>query len=80
MKTYSEALVRAARAVARLQTARRRLRRQLRQIETDLKVEKKHVRALMQELDDRRPDIVPSRSFGDGVGFVANVTRREELA
>jgi len=71
MPSHESELLRAARAVARLQTRRRFLRRELKKTENDLKVEKRHLRALVNETEQRRPDVMPSRVFGDAVGHVA---------
>lgn len=65
-QTFEAEIVRCARNVARLQTRRRRLRREIKKIEVDLKAERKHLKALSME--NRDPDVVPSRLFGEGVG------------
>jgi multidrug resistance efflux pump len=68
--TYEQELLNAARAVARLQTQRRKLRRQLKKVEADLRHERKMLRAIANRNDERRPDVMPSRVFGDAVGLV----------
>lgn len=78
MPTYERELVAAARAVARLQTTCRRLRRQLKKAQGELRHEKKMLRGLMSASADRRPDIIPSRLFGDGVGIVPIAVERDE--
>lgn len=65
-QTVEAELIRCARNVARLQTRRRRLKRELKKIDADLKLERRHLRSLA--MADREPDIVPSRLFGAGVG------------
>jgi len=70
MATTTEAeLIRIVRAVARLQAQRRKLRRQLKAIEKDLRIERKHQRAIVQELEQRRPDVAPMRLFAGAVGM-----------
>lgn len=66
-QTIEAELVRCARTVARLQTRRRRLKREIKKIDADLKVERRHLRALAAP-NSGEPDIVPSRLFGPGVG------------
>lgn len=68
-QTYETELLRSARALARLQTQRRKLRRQLRAVETDIKLERKTLKALAAQDRDREPDVMPSRLFGDGAGY-----------
>ncbi len=70
MPTYEQEIMNAARAVARLQAQRRRLRKQLKQIGTELRHEQKILKAIASRNDERRPDVFPSRVFGDGVGLV----------
>lgn len=71
-QTFAVELMRCARNVARLQTQRRRLRRQLKKCEQDIKLERKHLKSLAAINEDRDPDIIPSRLFGDGVGHKWN--------
>lgn len=66
MPTYEQELLRSARNLARLQTQRRRLKRQLKACEKDIRAERKNLSALANRNTD--PDIIPSRVFGDGVG------------
>jgi len=70
MPTHESEMLRAARNVARLQTRMRKLRRQLKATATELRTEKKMLRALITDRNaTTSPDIFPSRVFGDGVGF-----------
>ena len=69
-QTYTDELLRSARTLARLQTQRRKLRRQLRQVELDIKAERKTLNAIVNRNTD--PDLVPSRVFGAGVGHKWN--------
>jgi len=71
MPTYEQEMLKAARDVARLQTRKRFLRRELKRVDKDLKHAKKFLRALVSRDSERRPDIIPSRVFGDGVGRLA---------
>jgi hypothetical protein len=73
---YEAELVRSARSLARLQTQRRKLRRQLRVVETEIRAERKTLKALAAA--NRDPDVVPSKLFGDGVGY--KVQRDERVA
>lgn len=68
MPTYEQELLNAARAVARLQTKRRKLRKELKRVAAELRHEQKMLRGIATRNDDRRPDVMPSRVFGDGVG------------
>ena len=77
MPTYETELLAAARAVARLQAKRRTLKRQLKQVAAELRHEKKMLRALAEKVDERRPDVWPSRVFGGGVGLVAPDVEKE---
>lgn len=76
MPSYEVELLAAARAVARLQAKRRQLRKQLKQVAADLRHEQKILRAIASRNDDRRPDVLPSRIFGDGVGRVVGPVER----
>jgi len=71
MPTYEQELLNAARAVARLQTKRRKLRKELKRVSAELHHEQKMLRGIANRNDDRRPDVMPSRLFGDGAGHVA---------
>jgi len=70
MPTYEQELLTAARAVARLQARRRTLKKQLKQVAAELRHEQKMLKALASRDESRRPDVFPSRVFGDGVGLV----------
>jgi len=69
MATHEQEILRCARAIARLQTQARKFRRQLKQAAADLRIERKHMRALLA-LRAAEPNVVPSRLFGDGVGHL----------
>jgi hypothetical protein len=62
-------IVRCARAIARLQSQGRKLRRQLKALKKDLALERKHMRALIQIHNEPDADVVPSRVFGEGIGL-----------
>lgn len=61
MATREDHLIACARSLQRLLTARRRLRRQTRVIEKDIKHERKMLAALKAASEERRPDAAPSR-------------------
>jgi len=63
------------RTITRLQRRRAAIRRELKRIDVELRVEKKHLRAITNELANRRPDVAPLRVFGDAVGIVAHADR-----
>jgi len=67
--SYEQELLTAARAVARLQNKRRALKRQLKEVEGELRHERKMLRALANRNDERRPDVLPSRLFGGATGY-----------
>ena len=69
--TYEQELLNAARTVARLQAKRRRLRRQLKETDAELRHERRILRALANRNDERRPDVAPSRFFAGATGHVA---------
>lgn len=56
-------LLATARTVASLQLQRRRLRATLRKIEHDLKLERKHLRALATVDRELSPNIIPSKTM-----------------
>lgn len=72
--TYEQALLTAARKVATLQAKRRRYRKLLKEIDVDLRHEKKMLRALATRDDAPRPDVAPSRLFGGTVGYAYDAT------
>lgn len=79
-QSHEAELLRCARNVARLQTQRRKLKRQLKKTDADLRLERKHLRALAN-MNLREPDILPSRLFGPGVGHkVRDVTPAASVA
>lgn len=61
MPGYEDDLIRRARELQRLVTQRRKLKRQLRKVESDIKHARKLLAAVKQASEDRRPDIAPSR-------------------
>lgn len=67
-QSHEAELLRTVRAITRLQTQRRKLRRQLKQVDIDLRMERKNLKALADLKAHREPDVFPSRVFGDGVG------------
>lgn len=69
-------LLRAARAVSRLQRSIAKHRRAIKKDKADLKLERKHLRALANVDSERRPDVAPSRLFGSGVGMAPIDTPR----
>jgi hypothetical protein len=71
-QTTTEAeLVRTVRAIYRLQTQARKLRRQLKRNQADLRHERRMLRGLQQALAarDAAPDIAPMRLFAGAVGI-----------
>jgi multidrug resistance efflux pump len=68
--TYEQELLTAARAVARLQAKRRSLRKRLKEVEAELRHEKKMLRAVANRNDAPRPDVMPSRLFNGATGYV----------
>lgn len=68
--TYEQELLTAARNVARLQAKRRRYRKLLREIDADLRHERKMLKAIAGRNDERRPDIAPSRLTNGATGYV----------
>lgn len=71
MPTNETELLRTARTIARLQTQCRKLRRQLKAAKADLRLERKHLKALGALTSEPRSDVFPSKVFGDGVGHLA---------
>lgn len=71
MPTYEEDLIKRARELQRLATRRRKLKRQLKQVDQEIRHCRKHLNAIRQASEGRRPDVAPNRL--DGVsGFVAH--------
>lgn len=63
-------LVRTVRAVTRLENQARRLRKQLKRNQADLRQERRNLKALKLRLgDERRPDVAPMRLFAGSVGI-----------
>ena len=69
--TYEQELLTAARNVARLQAKRRRYRRLLRELDAELRHERKMLKAIAGRNDERRPDVAPSRLTHGATGYVA---------
>jgi len=61
MPSYEDDLIKRARELQRLATKRRRLKRQLRQVDVEIKTARKHLNAIKQASEGRRPDAAPSR-------------------
>jgi|SRR5215471_4042286 len=61
MTTREDDLIARARELQRLVTKRRRLKRNLRAVETEIKHVRKMLAALKAESEQRRPDVAPSR-------------------
>lgn len=68
--SYESDLINGARELQRLLTKRRRLRRQLKELETQVRHARKFVKAIQQASEGRRPDIAPSRLFNGATGLV----------
>lgn len=69
MATYEEDLIKRARELQRLATKRRRLKRQLKQTDADIKHARKLLNAVKQASEGRRPDIAPNRLDAGVSGF-----------
>ena len=68
--TTEREIINTLRAITRLQTQARKLRRQLKKVTVDLRAERRTLRGLQAHLEDRRPDVAPMRVFGGAVGMV----------
>jgi hypothetical protein len=66
MPTNEAELLRAARAVAKHQRHIRNWRRLIKQAQAEMRLEKRHLRALVQTIQS--PDVAPNRLFGGDVG------------
>lgn len=71
--TYEENLIKTARELQRLATRRRKLRRQLKQTDQEIRHVKKTLNALRHASEGRRPDIAPSRLDNGVTGFAMPV-------
>lgn len=69
MPTYEEDLIKRARELQRLATKRRRLKRQLKQVEKDIRHSRKFLAAIKQASEGRRPDVMPNRLDAGVTGF-----------
>ena len=61
MPSYEDEIIRRARELQRLVTQRRKLKRQLKAVEKDVKHARKALEALKHASEGRRPDAAPSR-------------------
>ena len=74
--TREDDLIARARELQRLVTKRRRLKRQLKVIDGDIKHTRKLLLAIKHASEDRRPDVAPDRLFAGVVGMgVAHLER-----
>lgn len=60
-----EVLIRTARAIARLETKQRALRRELKEVAAELRTRKRELRAVSQMAIDRKPDSPPMRLYSE---------------
>jgi hypothetical protein len=70
MATYEDDLIARARDLQRLLTKRRRLKRQLKVIEGDLKIVKKALKAVQMASANRQFNAIPSRLTNGATGFI----------
>lgn len=70
MATYEDDLITRARELQRLLTKRRRLKRQLKVVDADLKVVKKALKAVQMASANRQFNAIPSRLTNGATGFV----------
>jgi prefoldin subunit 5 len=68
--SYELDLINRARELQRLQTRARKLRRQLRTTEQDIRHVRKVLKSLQHASEGRRPDIAPSRLFNGVTGYL----------
>lgn len=71
MPTTDKLLLQVTRKINSLTRERNKLNRRIRQIKQDLKLERKHLKALVQQME-RPIGTVPSRLFGEGLGFMTH--------
>lgn len=76
MPTYENELIARARELQRLATKRRKLKRQLKACNLEMRHVRKMLNALKRTSEQRRPDIAPSRLFG-GVTGIATMPRKD---
>lgn len=67
-----------ARKVASLLNKQRKLKAELKKVQAELRHERKMLRHLTSSL--RSPAVVPSRIFGDAVGYVVPPAEKPELS
>jgi vacuolar-type H+-ATPase subunit D/Vma8 len=68
MPSTEAALVAAARRVSLLQSKRARLRRELREVDAELRLAKRQLRALVSNVRDPFDQAPPLRMFGERTG------------
>jgi hypothetical protein len=66
---YEDDLINRARELQRLATKRRKLRRQLKAVDVEIRHARKALNAIKQASAGRRPDIAPSRLHAGVTGF-----------
>jgi phage shock protein A len=66
---YEDDLINRARELQRLATKRRKLRRQLKAVDVEIRHARKALNAIKQASAGRRPDVAPSRLHGGVTGF-----------
>lgn len=71
MPTYEEDLITRARELQRLATRRRKLRRQLKAVDVEIRQARKALSAVRRASEGRRPDVAPSRLTGGATGYAA---------
>ena len=69
MPSYEDDLIKRARELQRLATRRRKLKRQLKETDAAIKVARKHLNAIKQASEGRRPDLVPNRLHAGAVAL-----------
>jgi hypothetical protein len=82
MPTREDELIARARELQRLLTQRRKLRRQLRAVDADVRHVRKMLKALKAESEQRRPDAAPSRLHAGvtACGVSGENVRKSELS
>lgn len=73
--SYETDIITRARELQRLQTQRRKLRRQLRAVDTDIRLVRKVLKSLQHASEGRRPDIAPSRLNNGVTGYLREDTK-----
>lgn len=75
MPTYEEDLIKRARELQRLATRRRKLKRQLKEVDREIKICRKFLSAIKQASEGRRPDIMPSHLTNGVTGLTPSQRR-----